>query len=134
MNQTDTAIEHSAAHAELPRHRSVAFLAGVFLICASGLMLQIVETRVFSVMSWYHLAFFAVSMAMLGMTAGSLFVYFRPRLFPIDRLQQSLSWISVVFAIAVVLSTLALITSIVPSGITNNIVMSALVWLRMMLI
>lgn len=115
-------------------HRSIAFLAGVFVVCASGLMLQIVETRVFSVLSWYHLAFFAVSMAMLGMTAGSLFVYFRPHMFPSDRLQQNLGWISAALAISIVVSTLGLITSVVPSGITNTLVMTAVVWLRMMLI
>ena len=41
------------------------------------LMLQIIETRILSVISYYHLAFFSISMAMFGMTAGSLFVYFR---------------------------------------------------------
>jgi len=39
-------------------------------------MLQITETRVISVILYYYLAFFAISMAMLGMTAGSLLVYF----------------------------------------------------------
>ena len=52
------------------------FLAGLFLICMCGLMLQIIETRVLSVIAYYYLAFFAIGMAMFGMTAGSLFVYF----------------------------------------------------------
>jgi hypothetical protein len=50
------------------------FLAGVFLICMCGLMLQIVETRAISVIAYYHMAFFAISVATLGMTAGSLFI------------------------------------------------------------
>ena len=54
----------------------VQFLAGLFLVCMCVLMLQIVETRILSVISFYHLAFFAISMAMFGMTAGSLIVYF----------------------------------------------------------
>jgi hypothetical protein len=33
------------------------FLAGLFLLCICGLMLQIAETRVLSVISHYHLAF-----------------------------------------------------------------------------
>ena len=53
------------------------FLTGLFLICMCGLMLQIMETRLLSVMAWYYLAFFAISMAMFGMTAGSLLVYFK---------------------------------------------------------
>jgi len=36
-----------------------------------GLMLQIIETRVLSVISYYYLAFFAIAMAMFCMTAGS---------------------------------------------------------------
>ena len=33
-----------------------------------GLMLQIIETRVLSVIAYYYLAFFAIGMAMFGMT------------------------------------------------------------------
>jgi hypothetical protein len=53
------------------------FLAGVFLTCMCGLMLQIMETRVLSVMTSYTLAFFAIGVAMLGMTAGALLVFYR---------------------------------------------------------
>ena len=48
------------------------FLAGVFLTCMCGLMLQIIETRVLSVLANYNLAFVAISVAMLGLTAGAL--------------------------------------------------------------
>jgi hypothetical protein len=47
-----------------------AFLSGVFLITFSLLMVQILQTRILSVLAWYYLAFFAVSVAMLGMTVG----------------------------------------------------------------
>ena len=40
-------------------------------------MLQIVETRIISVTSWYHLAFFVISIAMFGLTAGAVWVYLR---------------------------------------------------------
>jgi hypothetical protein len=40
-----------------------------------GLMLQNVETRILSVISYYYLAFSAISMATFGMTAGSLFAH-----------------------------------------------------------
>jgi hypothetical protein len=53
------------------------FLVGVFLTCMCGLMLQIIETRVLSVMANYTLAFFAIGVAMLGMTAGALLVFYR---------------------------------------------------------
>jgi len=48
------------------------FLVGVFLTCMCGLMLLIIETRVLSVLANYTLAFVAISIAMLGMTAGAL--------------------------------------------------------------
>ena len=53
------------------------FLVGVFLTCMCGLMLQIIETRVLSVLANYTLAFVAISVAMLGMTAGGLLVFYR---------------------------------------------------------
>src|SRR5580765_5163571 len=81
------------------RRGAAPFFLGVFLICMCGLMLQIVETRLISVIAYYHLAFFAISMAMLGMTVGSLLVYFRSDLFPRDRLFENLIWISGAFAI-----------------------------------
>ncbi len=71
---------------------SAPFLLGVFLVCMCGLMLQVVETRIMSVIAFYHLAFFAISMGMLGMTAGSLLVYFKPHLFPPERLFGNLAW------------------------------------------
>ncbi len=120
----------------LSRHSrgTAPFLAGVFLICMCGLMLQIVETRVISVIAYYHLAFFAISMAMLGMTAGSLFVYFKFHLFPQGRLFDHLAWISLAFAIALFASTLALITTVVGTGINNTLAMTALVWFKLILI
>lgn len=57
--------------------RQLWFLVGVFLTCMCGLMLQIMETRVLSVIGYYHLAFFAIGVAMLGMTAGGLLVFYR---------------------------------------------------------
>jgi hypothetical protein len=55
----------------------LSFLGGVFLTCICGLMLQIVETRALSVMANYTLAFFAIGVAMLGMTVGALVVFYR---------------------------------------------------------
>ena len=55
--------------------RRPPFLAGVFLTAFSILVFQIVQTRILSVVTWYYLAFFAISIAMLGMTAGAVWVY-----------------------------------------------------------
>jgi hypothetical protein len=54
-----------------PRLKGIFFYAGVFLITAATLILQIVETRIISVVAWYHLAFFVISVAMFGLTVGT---------------------------------------------------------------
>ena len=55
--------------------RRTLFLSGVFLISFSSLMFQVLQTRIMSVIVWYYMAFFAISVAMLGMTAGAVWVY-----------------------------------------------------------
>jgi len=54
---------------------------GTFLIALSTLALEITLTRLLSVITWYHLAFFAIATAMLGMTAGAVTVYLKPNWF-----------------------------------------------------
>lgn len=50
---------------------------GTFLIAFSTLALEITLSRLLSVSTWYYLAFFAISTAMLGMTAGAATVYLK---------------------------------------------------------
>src|SRR5438034_1174463 len=114
----------------LPDSRAkILFLAGVFIVCMCSLMLQIMETRLLSVIAWYYMAFFAISIAMFGMTAGSLIVYFRSHLFTRDRLYEHLAWIAAALAISVVLSTASLVSSVVPSTVTS--VVMVLLWLKL---
>jgi hypothetical protein len=113
------------------RRSMVLFLAGLFLICMCVLMLQIIETRLLSVMAWYHLAFLAISMAMFGLTAGSLLVYFKADFFPPERLLEHLAWIAAAFAIVVVASTLSIVSSVLVSDTTSGMVM--LGWLKLIL-
>jgi predicted membrane-bound spermidine synthase len=44
--------------------------AGIFLITFSGLMFEIALTRIFSATIWYHFAFVAISVALLGWGLG----------------------------------------------------------------
>ena len=55
--------------------RKVCFYVALGLVTAARLMLQIIETRIISVVSWYHLAFFVISIAMFGLTAGSVCLF-----------------------------------------------------------
>ena len=71
--------------------RRVRFYVALGLVTAATLMLQIIETRIISVTSWYHLAFFVISIAMFGLTAGAVFVYLRPERFRPARLSYDLT-------------------------------------------
>jgi hypothetical protein len=80
------------------------FYAGLFLVTSSTLMLQLLETRILSVILWYHLAFFAISMAMFGLTAGSVWIYLKRDRYTQKTMSYDLAYFSAVFAITTVLS------------------------------
>lgn len=64
---------------------------GTFLIALTTLALEITLSRLLSVITWYHLAFFAISTAMLGMTAGATTVYLKPHWFTPEKLNTSIA-------------------------------------------
>src|SRR5258708_14160213 len=78
-----------------------AFLSGVFLLCMSVLMIQIVQTRVLSVVSLYYMAFFSISMAMLGLAGGALLVYYKLDHVNPGNVNAFLSRISTAFALCI---------------------------------
>ncbi|MEI6668855.1 MAG: hypothetical protein WCP29_11920 [Acidobacteriota bacterium] len=53
----------------------MALYAGIFLITLSGLMFEIGLTRIFSATIWYHFAFIAISVALLGWGLGGFAVH-----------------------------------------------------------
>jgi predicted membrane-bound spermidine synthase len=69
----------------------------VFLLAASGLVLEVGLTRIFSATIWYHYAFVAVSAALCGWGLGGFAVHLlRPRLPPSLRLAAVLSLLNAV--------------------------------------
>lgn len=62
-------------------------------------MLEILLARITSVIAWYHLAFFVISLAMLGMTAGAVLVFLLPKLFCDEQVPERLSQSALLFAI-----------------------------------
>ena len=86
-----------------------AFLLGLFFITGATLMLEVLNTRLLSVVTWYHLSFFAVSMAMFGMAAGALWVYLRPHRFGAGDAFDNLFLYSVLFAASVIVCHLTVI-------------------------
>jgi uncharacterized membrane protein YhdT len=86
------------------------FYAGLGLVTAATLMLQIIETRIVSVTSWYHLAFFVISVAMFGLTIGAVYVYLRSGRMTPDRLTFDLTVATLAFALTTALAVVAQLT------------------------
>ncbi|HVW04586.1 MAG TPA: class I SAM-dependent methyltransferase [Vicinamibacterales bacterium] len=98
---------------------------GLFFATLSTLLLETLDARLLSVLTWYHLSFFAVSLAMLGMAGGAVFVFLHPAAFSPDRAPRSLARATLAFALAVPISHLfTLVMPFVP--ITDANVMEIL--------
>jgi hypothetical protein len=80
--------------------------SGLFLATLATLMLEILDSRLLSVLTWYHLAFLAVSLAMLGMAAGAVFVFLRGEGFSGERATLALPRYCTWLAIAIPISHL----------------------------
>jgi len=92
---------------------------GLFLVAFSGLALEVTLVRLLSVTTWYHLAYFAISTAMLGMTAGATRVYLQPRAFANDKVASAVSRSCVHFALSIPVTLLLL--CLVPLGMYRTI-------------
>ncbi len=68
----------------LPR-RSGRYPFAIFVLAFATLSYQILITRFFSVVLYYHFAFAAISLAMLGLTHGAIAVYRDPARYAPDR-------------------------------------------------
>jgi hypothetical protein len=84
----------------------VPIYAGVFLVALATLLLEVLLTRITSVIAWYHLAFFVISLAMLGMTAGAVLVFVRREHFEDADVPARLAQSSLGFALAIPISAL----------------------------
>ncbi|MBN1423471.1 hypothetical protein JXA88_02840 [Candidatus Fermentibacteria bacterium] len=99
---------------------------GLFLTSFSALALEITLSRLLSVITWYHLAFFAISTALLGMTAGATKVYLNPQLFSARTLRTQVAHACLRYALAIPVSLIVL--CMLPLDLQKS-VMSPLVFL-----
>src|SRR6476660_6537272 len=101
---------YSAAGSNQPLHvphRRSWLITGLFFVTFATLMLEVLDTRLLAVLTWYHLSFLAVSVAMLGMAAGAVLVFVAgDRLSP-ERVARLLPPVTVAFAVVLALSHLA---------------------------
>jgi hypothetical protein len=107
------------------------FASGLFLLCMTTLLLQIVQTRLLSVVGRYYLAFFAISMAMFGMTAGALWVYRQRERYAANALAPVLARISLAYALATIVSAGFEFASV---AVFFNTATVAFIWLKMILL
>jgi spermidine synthase len=78
MSATIRAVTPVSSSTEIPEH---TLLLGLGLTSFAALLLELSLTRLFSVVLFYHFAFLAISIALLGLGAGGVFAYlFKNRL------------------------------------------------------
>lgn len=75
--------------------------AGLFLASLATLLLENLDSRLLSVLTWYHLSFFAVSLAMLGMAAGAVLVFLGGARFHGAAARRRLAPLALAFAVAI---------------------------------
>ena len=82
LHLLDCRVKHMAvisptplAAASLPAIPERILLAGLGLTSFAALLLELALTRLFSVVLFYHFAFLAISIALLGLGAGGVFAY-----------------------------------------------------------
>src|SRR6266540_959997 len=100
--------------------RRVRFYVALGLVTAATLMLQIIETRIISVTSWYHLAFFVISIAMFGLTAGAVFVYLCKERFRPERLSYDLTVATLAFALTTDLAIVVQLTLVTGASLSRS--------------
>jgi SAM-dependent methyltransferase len=93
-------------------HRPVA--AGLFLVTLATLVLEILDSRLLSVVTWYHLAFLAVSLAMLGMAGGAVYVFLRGEAYTGARAREALPRYSLWLALSIPVSHIANLSIPIP--------------------
>src|SRR6202035_2928044 len=96
----------------------------IFVLASVTLAYQILITRFFSVMLYYHFAFAAISLAMLGLTRGAMEVYGKPARYAPERVGVEFARHASWFAITGAGAMIAFLC--VPLVIPENYVLKAL--------
>src|SRR5436305_1400344 len=74
MSQSALVAEPQTSSTQMPLR---AVMLAVALVSLSSLLLELALTRLFSVVLFYHFAFFAISVALLGLGSGGVFAHIR---------------------------------------------------------
>lgn len=110
--------------------RPLRFYLGVFFISFAALMLEIVQTRILSVVVWYHLAFLVISLAMFGLTAGAVWVYLKKERFTEKTLSYDLGYFTGLFAWA---TAICLASQMTLAPVISRLVTTLWIWTELAL-
>jgi hypothetical protein len=114
MSETAVSNSTSALSKQTAGEQGAAaysIFAGVFVMSLSSLLLELGLTRLFSVVLFYHFAFLAISIALLGLGAGGVFAYLRREYLAgwqtrrLGAAVSAINAVAVLFALEVVLHT-----------------------------
>src|SRR6478672_7522626 len=78
-----------------------ALLFGMALCSFAALLLELALTRLFSVVLFYHFAFLAISIALLGLGAGGVFAYLRKDWLTRFETRNLAAWLCVINALLI---------------------------------
>src|SRR4029077_18452753 len=90
MSESPAAVPGVASE----KARNRVLLAGIGFSSFSALLLELALTRLFSVVLFYHFAFLAISIALLGLGAGGVFAYLGKRRLMRWETRQLMAWLS----------------------------------------
>ena len=89
--------------------------AGLFASTFATLLVEILDARLLSVLTWYHLSFLAVSLAMLGMAAGAVRVFLAKDMQEPVEAMRRLPGLTEAFALSIVASHLLVLCIPIPA-------------------
>jgi predicted membrane-bound spermidine synthase len=88
---------------------AVRHLAGVSLVSATLLMIELCLTRIFSVVMYYHFAFLAISIALFGLSASGVFAFVSRRRLDAQPADRLLSRQALIYAACTIVSLFVLV-------------------------
>jgi hypothetical protein len=80
-------------------------LVAVWLVSLGIMVFELVLTRVYSVTMWYHFAFMALSVAMLGLSAGAMLIHRAGMRRDADALMASFPTLCILFGVLAIVGT-----------------------------
>lgn len=95
--------------------------SGIFFLCLSLLLYEIVLTRIFSVLLWYHFAFLVISVALFGNGVSALFIFIAKKWFPEKRFEKDLLLFSFLVPLSMVISIFILLAIDIKPQLSFNI-------------